>query len=169
MALVNSKLMNFLTRFSKRTLICIPLGLAAILCLSISAKAHAEQVLKMKISASKLVQDEKGKSEYIPVSTAQPGSIIQYKATYQNTLNQSINNTTVTIPIPTNTEFTGDAFPRSAQGSVDYHNYMDIPLMRIVSGKLVEIPFSEYKSLRWDIKYIPAKKSVDVAFNTLVK
>nr|WP_255016311.1 hypothetical protein [Psychrobacter sp. PraFG1] len=40
--------------------------------------------------------------------------------------------------------------------------------MRMVDGQLVEVPKSEYKSLRWDIKYIPPRKAVNVAFNTIV-
>lgn len=130
--------------------------------------ANADDALKMSLTAGKIVINREGKKLYIPVNTAKVGTLIQYRATYSNTLNQPIQNTTITLPIPASTEFTGEAYPPSAQGSVDYHNYTDIPLMRIVNGKMEEIPFSEYKSLRWDIKFIPARKSVNVAFNTIV-
>lgn len=130
--------------------------------------AHANDALKMKLSASKVVTNSQGERIYIPVSTAKVGTLIQYKATYSNTLNTAIQNTTVTLPIPTNTEFTGEAYPPSAQASLDYYNYYDLPLMRMDNGKLVEVPLSEYKSLRWEIKYIPPRKAVDVAFNTIV-
>lgn len=130
--------------------------------------AHAGDALKMKLSASKIVKNNQGERLYIPVSTAKVGTLIQYKATYSNTLNTAIHNTTVTLPIPTNTEFTGEAYPSSAQASLDYYNYYDLPLMRMDNGKLVEVPLSEYKSLRWEIKFIPPRKAVEVAFNTIV-
>lgn len=133
-----------------------------------SSSADASDALKMRISASKVLTNKQGERIYIPVNTAKVGTLIQYKATYSNTLNTAIQNTTVTLPIPANTEFTGEAYPPSAQASIDYHNYRDLPLMRLVDGKLEEVPLSEYKSLRWDIKYIPPHKSVKVAFNTIV-
>ncbi|WP_296405865.1 hypothetical protein [Psychrobacter sp.] len=130
--------------------------------------AHANDALKMKLIASKVVIKNNGERIYIPVNTAKVGTLIQYKAIFRNTLETAIQNTTVTLPIPANTEFTGEAYPPSAQASSDYYNYSEIPLMRIVDGKLEKVPLSDYKSLRWDIKYIPAKKSVNVAFNTIV-
>ncbi|PNK61774.1 hypothetical protein A6J60_001735 [Psychrobacter sp. FDAARGOS_221] len=137
------------------------------LCLS-PAPADAHDALKMSLTSSKVVTDADGNRVYIPVRTAKVGTLIQYKATYNNTLDAPIQNTTITLPIPANTEFTGEAYPPSAQGSTDYYNYQDIPLRRVSDGKMVDVPFSEYKSLRWNIKYIPAHKSVKVAFNTIV-
>ncbi|WP_227534982.1 hypothetical protein [Psychrobacter sp. YP14] len=132
------------------------------------AQASPRDPLKMSLTASKVVVDKQGKAHYIQVNTAKVGTVIQYKATFSNTLHTAIQNTTVTLPIPTNTEFTGEVYPPSAQASVDYYNYRDLPLMRMVDGQLVEVPKSEYKSLRWDIKYIPPRKAVNVAFNTIV-
>jgi hypothetical protein len=74
----------------------------------------------------------------------------------------------VTLPIPTNMTFTGEALPASAQASTDGKNYADMPLMRKVNDKLVKIPLSEYRSLRWNIKLLPAYKSATVALNTTV-
>lgn len=142
--------------------------LSSILLAINALPTQANDALKMTLSASKVVTNKHGEKLYIPASTAKVGTLIQYKATYSNTLPTAIQNTTVTLPIPTNTEFTGEAYPPSAQASLDYYNYRDLPLMRMVDGKLVKVPLSEYKSLRWEIKYIPPKKSVDVAFNTVV-
>ena len=44
--------------------------------------------------------------------------------------------------------FNGEAYPASAQASTDGKNYADMPLMRKVNGKIVKVPYSEYKSLR---------------------
>lgn len=130
--------------------------------------AHADEALKMDLTANKVVKTAEGKLIYSPVSTAPKGTVIQYKATYTNTINQSINDLMVSLPIPANMTFNGEAYPASAQASTDGKNYADMPLMRKVDGKLVKIPLSEYRTLRWNIKLLPAKKSAAVALNTIV-
>ncbi|MDV2860457.1 hypothetical protein R0I52_07010 [Psychrobacter sp. CAM01] len=142
--------------------------LATIVSAGLLNMAHANESLKMELTANKVVKNAEGKISYLPVSTAPAGTIVQYKATYTNTINQNINDLAVTLPIPANMTFTGEVFPTSAQASIDGKNYADMPLMRKVDGKLVKIPLSEYRSLRWNIKLLPAKKSASVALNTIV-
>ena len=130
--------------------------------------AYADDALKMELTANKVVKNAEGKISYLPVRSAPTGTIIQYKATYTNTINENINDLAVTLPIPANMTFTGEVSPTSAQASIDGKNYADIPLMRKVDGKMVKIPFSEYRTLRWNIKLLPANKSAAVALNTTV-
>ena len=130
--------------------------------------AHADDALKMELTADQVIKNADGKTVYSPVRTAPVGTIIQYKATYTNTINKDINDLMVTLPIPANMTFTGEANPASAQASIDGKNYADMPLMRKVDGKMVKIPYSEYRTLRWNIKLLPAKKAAAVALNTIV-
>ena len=132
------------------------------------SNAYADDALKMELTANKAVKNADGKVTYSPASTAPAGSIIQYKATYTNTVNQNINDIAVTLPIPANMTFNGEVSPTSAQASTDGKNYADMPLMRKVDGKVVKVPFSEYRSLRWNIKLLPANKSATVSLNTIV-
>lgn len=122
----------------------------------------------MNLQANKVIKQPDGKVSYVPVSTASAGTVIQYRAIYTNTIDKAINDVTVTLPIPSSMSFTGEAYPASAQATIDGKNYADMPLMRKVDGKLVKVPYSEYKSLRWNIKLLPAKKSAEVALNALV-
>ncbi len=131
--------------------------------------AHADDALKMELTANKVVKTPEGKVSYLPVSTAPKGTVIQYRANYTNTINQDINDLAVVLPIPANMVFNGEAMPASAQASIDGKNYAEMPLMRRVNGKLVPIPYSEYRTLRWNIKLLPAKKSAAVALNTVVQ
>lgn len=140
-------------------------SLASVFLLS---TAYADEALKMELTANKVVKNSEGKITYLPVRTAPTGTVIQYKATYTNTINENINDLAVTLPIPANMTFTGEAIPSTAQGSIDGKNYADMPLMRKVDGKMVKIPFSEYRTLRWNIKLLPANKSAAVALNTIV-
>lgn len=142
--------------------------LATLASVSLMGLAHAEDALKMQLSANKVVTNAEGKVSYTPVNTAPTGTIVQYKATYSNTINKDIQDLEVVLPIPANMTFTGEANPASAQASIDGKNYADIPLMRKVDGKMVKIPFSEYRTLRWNIKLLPANKSAAVALNTIV-
>ncbi|WP_201566229.1 hypothetical protein [Psychrobacter immobilis] len=136
--------------------------------LGLLSTAYAEEALKMELTANKAVKNADGEVTYSPASTAPAGTIIQYKATYTNTINKDISDLMVTLPIPANMTFTGEAIPASAQASTDGKNYADMPLMRKVNGKVVKVPFSEYRTLRWNIKLLPAKKSAAVALNTTV-
>ncbi|WP_201547405.1 hypothetical protein [Psychrobacter sp. Pi2-1] len=142
--------------------------LATIASTSLLNIAHAEDALKMELTANQVIKNAEGKTVYTPVRTAPAGTVIQYKANYTNTVNKDINDLMVTLPIPANMTFTGDAMPASAQASTDGKNYTDMPLMRKVDGKMVKIPYSEYRTLRWNIKLLPAKKSAAVALNTTV-
>jgi uncharacterized repeat protein (TIGR01451 family) len=142
--------------------------LATIASSSLLNIAHADDALKMELTANQVIKNAEGKTVYTPVRTAPAGTVIQYKANYTNTINKDINDLMVTLPIPANMTFTGDAMPASAQASTDGKNYADMPLMRKVDGKMVKIPYSEYRTLRWNIKLLPAKKSAAVALNTTV-
>ncbi|WP_201553962.1 hypothetical protein [Psychrobacter sp. 72-O-c] len=142
--------------------------IATVASVFLLSAAHADDSLKMELTANKVVKNAEGKVTYLPVRTAPAGTVIQYKATYTNTVKQNINDLAVTLPIPANMTFTGDAMPTTAQASIDGKNYANMPLMRKVDGKLVKIPFSEYRTLRWDIKLLPANKSAAVALNTIV-
>lgn len=136
--------------------------------IALAGVAHADDALTMELQANKVVKDAEGKVSYVPVRNAPSGTVVQYKATYTNTIEKNINDLAVTLPIPANMTFTGEALPASAQASTDGKNYADMPLMRRVNGELVRVPLSEYRALRWNIKLLPAKKSADVALNATV-
>ena len=131
--------------------------------------AYADEALKMDLTANQVIKNAAGKTSYVPVRSAPAGTVIQYKATYSNIINKDIQDLAVVLPIPANMTFTGEANPSSAQASIDSKNYMDIPLMRNVNGKMVKVPFSEYRTLRWHIKLLPARKTAVVSLNTLVE
>lgn len=129
---------------------------------------YANNGLKMQLTTNKVINDERGKVVYIPVRTAPVGTIIQYKATYTNTLAKDVNDLIITLPIPSSMTFTGEAHPASAQASTDGKNFADIPLVRQVAGKMNNTPLSEYRYIRWNIKILPARKFANVSLNTIV-
>lgn len=142
--------------------------LASLASVFLLGTANADDALKMDLTSNKVIKSAEGKTTYLPVRNAPAGTVIQYKATYSNTINKDIQDLAVVLPIPANMTFTGEAIPTTAQASIDGKNYADMPLMRKVDGKMVKIPFSEYRTLRWNIKLLPAQKSAAVALNTTV-
>lgn len=130
--------------------------------------AHAQDALSMELTANKVAINEDGKKVYTQIDNAPSGTVIQYKATYTNTINQAISDLLVTLPIPANMTFTGEVYPESAQATVDGKNFAEMPLMRKVNGKMVKVPLSDYRGVRWNIHLLPAKKSADVAVNAVV-
>ena len=79
--------------------------LATIASSSLLNVAHADDALKMELTANQVIKNAEGKAVYTPVRTAPAGSVIQYKATYNNTVNKDINDLMVTLPIPANMTF----------------------------------------------------------------
>ena len=143
--------------------------LASLASVFLLGTANADDALKMDLTANKVIKTAEGKTTYLPVRNAPAGTVIQYKATYSNKINKDIQDLAVVLPIPANMTFTGEAFPSTAQASIDGKNYADMPLMRKVDGKMVKIPFSEYRTLRWTIKLLPAQKTASVSLNTIVE
>ena len=90
---------------------------AALLSIISLNMAYANNGVKMELTTNEVVKDQQGKVVYIPVRTASTGAIIEYKATYTNTLAQDLNDLIITLPIPSSMTFTGEAHPASAQAS----------------------------------------------------
>lgn len=142
--------------------------LALGMTLLILSPAHAQDALSMKLVANAVTTNADGKLVYTPVKNAKAGQLIQYKATYTNNINKAITDLAVTLPVPINTAFTGTAQPVGAMATIDGKTFAAMPLMRNVNGKLVKVPLSEYRALRWNIKLLPAKQSADVSLNATV-
>lgn len=144
------------------------LFLTVLISTAVFGSAQAADALKMQLQANKIITKADGQSVSVAASNAKAGETVQYRATYTNVISQPISDVAVTLPIPANMTFTGEAQPSSAQATTDGKNYSDMPLVRKVNGKIVKVPLAEYKALRWNIKLLPAKKSADVSLNTIV-
>lgn len=144
------------------------LMMTALISVAVISSTQAADALKMELQANKITKNEDGKAVSVAASNAKTGETVQYRAIYTNVVDQPLSEVAVTLPIPASMTFTGVAQPSSAQATVDGKNYADMPLMRRVNGKVIKIPLSEYKALRWNIKWLPANKSADVSLNTIV-
>ena len=117
------------------------------------------------LKAQKVLRTKEGKEVLQVADRAMPGEIIQYDALYKNQSSSSVRQLEPTLPIPAGLEYIPDsAKPAPARASLDGKSFAPIPLMRQVtlpSGetKQEQIPYSEYRALRWSIGALAAKES----------
>jgi uncharacterized repeat protein (TIGR01451 family) len=116
-----------------------------------------------------------GKEVLLAADKMKPGETIEYKAVYKNAdKNAAANNVQAVLPVPAGMEFVPQtAVPAAPMASTDGVNYAKLPLMKKVKGAdgqmhEVAVPYSEYRSLRWDLGQIPAGGSKTVSARMLL-
>ena len=123
--------------------------------------------VKVVLAAHKIVKAN-GTEQSISADKAKPGDVIEYVATYKNTDTKPATNVTATLPIPRGMEYIPTtASPEHVMASTDDEHYSLVPLKRTVkdaNGKAVEqlVPYSEYRSLRWQLGVMPGGATRDV-------
>jgi uncharacterized repeat protein (TIGR01451 family) len=136
-------------------------ALALTLCLPLLAE------VKVLLTASKIVMVN-GSEQKQSSDKARPGDTIEYAAEYKNTGKSGVANVVATLPVPSGMEYLPQsAMPDQASASIDDKNYAPIPLKRQVRGvdgrtREEMVPFSEYRSLRWNLGEIGAGSSKPV-------
>ena len=134
--------------------------------LAFSHAQAATDPVQVKLTANEVVKDSKGAEQLRAIGQLNGKEVVRYSATYTNTSSAAISDMAVTLPIPANMSFNGAASPSSALASIDGVNYLPMPLTQVIDGKTVKVPYSQYKSLRWQIKLLPARKSATVTADT---
>lgn len=140
--------------------------------LAAQQKQPADPV-EVRLESRKVVVGGDGKETFASADQARPGDVIEYSATYRNTGKAAVKNLAATLPIPRNTEFVpGSARPANAKAGLDGAAFADIPLKRRVmrNGVQVEenVPFREYRFLRWVSSELSAGAALTVTARTRV-
>lgn len=132
----------------------------------LSFAAQAEVKVEMK---AEKVSIQNGKESKASAEKAAPGDIVQYTAIYKNKDKSPAKQVLATLPIPVGTEYvSGTAIPAGATASTDGTKFASIPLKRMVKnaeGKTIEqeVPFSEYRALRWSFGELAGGESRTVS------
>lgn len=126
--------------------------------------------LVVTLSAHKTVVSADGKEILVPADQARPGDIIEYKAVYKNTGKSGAQNLEATLPVPVGgmEYLPHTAYPKPVKASVDGRKFEPVPLKHSVTlpdGKqeLREVPYSEYRYLRWELGELSPGKSTWVS------
>ena len=144
------------------------LALSTVLGISLANGANAAEALSVNLQAKQIVT-ENGKQVLKTVNRANSGDIIQYQAIYRNNIQKPMTDLALTLPVPANMVYVGSSSPAPTQASLDGKKFENLPIMRKVNGKMVEVPVSQYRAVRWIVKTLPAQQSTTVSINTKVQ
>jgi uncharacterized repeat protein (TIGR01451 family) len=147
-----------------RTLRFITALALAVAGLGSCALAYAEGDVHVALTAHRILVSQ-GKEARLPAEQAEPGDVIEYRATYTNRGTTAVRDLEATLPVPTGLEY----LPKSGQpvrllASLDGKAFAPVPLTRrvkLASGKTVvrEVPAAEYRALRWSIGSLAANSA----------
>jgi hypothetical protein len=122
----------------------------------------ATQPVRIELKAFRITTAA-GKEQAVEAKQARPSDIIEYRASYANTSKTAVKGLMATLPIPVDMQYTGVATPASAEASTDGKLFASMPLVRQVGGKVVQVPLSEYRALRWRVAELQVGKTVVVS------
>lgn len=161
-----SSSLNINLRFVWRHFIATCVALTFMSPVVVRAEAGSHEVVSVKLSQSKVVS-EKGKERLRNADHAKPGDTIEYRAVYTNNGTKPVTGLIATLPLPVGLEY----IPRSAkpnthavQASAQGGQYAPEPLMNPATATEQEtiVPYSEYRSLRWNVGALGAGKSFEI-------
>lgn len=144
------------------------LALSTVLGISLANGANAAEALSVNLQAKQIVT-ENGKQVLKTVNRANSGDVIQYQAIYRNNIQKPMTDLALTLPVPANMVYVSSSSPAPTQASLDGKKFENLPIMRKVNGKMVEVPVSQYRALRWIVKTLPAQQSTTVSLNAKVQ
>ena len=144
------------------------LALSTVLGISLANGANAAEALSVNLQAKQIVT-ENGKQVLKTVNRANSGDIIQYQAIYRNNIQKPMTDLALTLPVPANMVYVSSSSPAPTEASLDGKKFENLPIMRKVNGKMVEVPASQYRAVRWIVKTLPAQQSTTVSLNAKVQ
>jgi uncharacterized repeat protein (TIGR01451 family) len=122
--------------------------------------------VQLVLRALKVTREANGSETLVPASRIRPGQVVEYQVRYTNTSTRAVRNVQATLPIPAPLELvSGSASPAAPLASIDGKSYEAIPLKRKVktaegTEKIVLVPTSEYRYLRWSVGHLGAGEKV---------
>lgn len=157
----------------------LALGGTAVLGLASHVQAQGEAQVKQPEVKAELkafrVTRVDGKEKLVSAETARPGEVIEYQVSYSNEGNAPAGDLKANLPVPDGMVYVANsATPNQIQASTDEKNFAPAPLTRVVKAadgttKVVPVPLSEYRALRWNIGSLKPGAKVLVKSRMLVK
>lgn len=161
-----TNLLNIKLRSAWGRIIASCVAVTLMLTISVRAEAASPEVVSVKLTQSKVVV-EKGKERLRKSDQVKPGDTIEYHAVYTNNGNKPVTGLVATLPLPIGLEYipkSAKPSTHSAQASAVDGQYATEPLMRPApqGGQETAVPYSEYRSLRWNVGELGAGKSFEI-------
>lgn len=121
------------------------------------------------LTQKRIVVDAKGKERREDATKVKPGDVLEYSAVYRNRSKQNIAGLAALLPVPVGSTYVKQsAKPATAEVTADSVQYATEPLFRVEkdpAGKeqQVEVPYIEYRGLRWKVGDLAANQQVTVS------
>lgn len=120
-----------------------------------------------------VVRTVDGQETLEPVTAAtaiKAGDVVEYQGLFTNKGADRIRNMTVTLSLPEGAVFTGQADPAlGALASVDGTRFLHMPIRANVNGVVQNLPFEQYKALRWTIEEIGLGGTAVVKYRATIR
>lgn len=126
----------------------------------------AAPAVSVTLTQMQVVQ-EKGKEVLRPADSVAPGDIVEYEATYFNASTQPVRKLLATLPLEEGLIYQArSAHPDGARtlAATKDGRYAAEPLMRVTKagGKAEQVPYEDYRFIRWEIDHLDPGQSVKV-------
>lgn len=106
---------------------------------------------------------KKTKKELQASDQIKPNNVLEYRVDYTNTTSSNLKNLKLNLPIPAEVTYLGGSTPNNVFASTDGVNFSKAPLERMVNGKKVKVPLSDYRVLQWHIAELKSKQKVTIS------
>lgn len=120
-----------------------------------------------------VVRTVDGQETLEPVTAAtaiKSGDIVEYHGLFTNKGTDRVRNMTVTLSLPQGVSFTGQADPAlGTKASLDNSRFVNMPIRANVNGAIENLPFDQYKALRWTIEDIGIGATAVVKYRAKVQ
>jgi uncharacterized repeat protein (TIGR01451 family) len=141
---------------------------AALSLLAVPVWAADEVEVVPTLTARKVIVQADGKEVLEAADRALPGEIIEYQVVYKNKGKTDVAGLQATLPVPVGMDYLpGTSRPVSVMASVDGEKFDAVPLRRRVKlpdgrEQIHDVPYTEYRFLRWDVGNLAGGKSAKV-------
>ena len=136
------------------------------------AAATVKSDVSVELTQRKVIKDAQGKEQLVDASTVKPGDVLEYRATYTNNSAKTVTGLMGELPIPLGLEYQRKtAQPGAAQvkAATKEGVFSAEPLMRKSGAVQQEVPYSEYRKLRWTLGQLQAGAKATVSARAAVE
>lgn len=147
--------------------VCVLVAPSSYAADAVTSGGASEGAVRVKLTQAR-VWVEAGKEKLVDAEVVKPGDVIEYRAVYTNTSNETVRDLVATLPMPEGLEYVAKSARATdgvsaMQAATRDGRYGAEPLMVTEGGKKVPVPYAQYRMLRWQVGAMAAGRSVTVS------
>lgn len=139
------------------------------------AAPSAASPVQVVLEQFKVQRDAKGQESLVAADYVRPSDLIEYRATYRNVSQAPVKGLVASLPVPEGVSYVPrSSLPGGAVVATRDARFAPEPLKRSEPGadgkpRLVDVPYSEYRSIRWSLGAIEPGREVRVSARVQVQ